>query len=41
MYAEMGKHLAEEGYRMRSSEQPEPEYYHTARETAEKELAAK
>jgi uncharacterized peroxidase-related enzyme len=41
MYAEMGKHLAEEGYRMRSSNQPEPEYYHTARETAEKEFAAK
>jgi len=38
MYAQMGKHLAEEGYRMRTSDQPQPEYYQTARETAEKEL---
>jgi len=40
MYAQMGKHLAEEGYRMRTSGQPQPEYYQTAREAAEKELAA-
>jgi uncharacterized peroxidase-related enzyme len=41
MYAQMGEHLAAEGYRKRPSDQPEPEYYRTARETAEKELAAK
>ncbi|MBV8630975.1 MAG: peroxidase-related enzyme [Silvibacterium sp.] len=39
MYAQMGKHLAEEGYRKRPAEQPEPEYYRTAREAADKELA--
>ena len=38
MYAQMGKHLAEEGYRMRTSDQPQPECCQTARETAEKEL---
>jgi uncharacterized peroxidase-related enzyme len=40
MYAQMGKHLAEEGYRKRPADQPEPEYYGTARATAEQELAA-
>ena len=40
MYAQIGKHLAEEGYRQRPPEQPEPEYYRTARAAAEKELAA-
>jgi len=40
MYAQMGKHLAEEGYRKRPADQPEPEYYRTARATAENELAA-
>jgi uncharacterized peroxidase-related enzyme len=41
MYAQMGKHLAAEGYRMRPPEQPQPDYYATARETAEKELVSK
>jgi uncharacterized peroxidase-related enzyme len=35
MYAQMGEHLASEGYRKRPPEQPEPEYYRTARATAE------
>jgi len=39
IYAQMGEHLATEGYRKRPLEQPEPEYYHTARTTA-KELTA-
>jgi uncharacterized peroxidase-related enzyme len=40
MYAQMGEHLAAEGYRQRPAEQPQPGYYNTARETAEKELVS-
>ncbi len=31
IYAQMGEHLAAEGYRKRPPEQPEPSYYETAR----------
>ena len=37
MYAQMGEHLAAEGYRMRPPEQPQPDYYRTARETSQAE----
>jgi len=40
MYAQMGEHLATEGYRKRPADQPQPDYYSTARATAEKELVA-
>jgi uncharacterized peroxidase-related enzyme len=40
MYAQMGEHLATEGYRKRPPEQAEPEYYNTARASAQVEAAA-
>src|SRR5271169_6013389 len=41
MYAQMGEHLAAEGYRKRPPEQPDPAYYRAARASAEIEAAAK